>query len=327
MAKDFFDAAFWAERPTGHSYQEKESRCRQLFELALHRFGPFFHLHTPDKHPVVFPDPNSYRTAMTLIAICAHDCPDIRIITFELMSNHMHFVLCGEEEACRRFFALFKKRWRQSLRIRKTVMDLSGFTDRIVSIPTLESLRNQICYTNRNNYVVDPSHTPFSYPYGSGNCYFLPVNQNRADMLFGSLTIRQKRELLHSHHLDYPKDYAIIDGYISPASYCAIAFGERLFRDARHYFFKLSRDIESDREVAKTLGEAVYYTDDELNAILFKKCKDDYGGQRATLLPQSEKQILARQLHFDYNADNEKIARLLKLPHALVHSMFPMRQK
>ena len=206
-------------------------------------------------------------------------------------------------------------------------MDLSGFTDRIVSIPTLESLRNQICYTNRNNYVVDPSHTPFSYPYGSGNCYFLPVNQNRADMLFGSLTIRQKRELLHSHHLDYPKDYAIIDGYISPASYCAIAFGERLFRDARHYFFKLSRDIESDREVAKTLGEAVYYTDDELNAILFKKCKDDYGGQRATLLPQSEKQILARQLHFDYNADNEKIARLLKLPHALVHSMFPMRQK
>ena len=327
MAKDLFDAAYWAERPVGHSFLEKERRCKQLFEKALCQFGPFYHLHTPEKHPIIFHHPDSYRAAMTIVAMCAHDCPDIRIITFELMSNHVHFVLCGEEDACRRFFSLFKKRWNLYLHYRKMVVDLSGFTVNTVPILTLESLRNQISYTNRNNFVVDPSHTPFSYPYGAGNCYFLPVNKNRSDALFGSLTIREKRILLHSHQIDYPNDYSIIDGYISPASCCAISFGEMIFRDARHYFFKISRDIESDKEVARTLGEAVYYTDDELNAILFKKCKDEYDGQRASLLPQNTKQDLARWLHFDYNADNEKIARLLRLPLSLVDSMFPTRKR
>lgn len=327
MAKDFFDAAFWADRPIGHSFQEKEGKCKLLFERALRQFGPFFHLHTPDKHPIIFHKPESYQAAMTIVAMCAHDSPDVKIITFELMSNHVHFVLCGKEEACRRFFALFKKRWKMYLIYRKTVIDLSGFTEKTVPIQTLESLRNQIAYTNRNNFVVDPSHTPFSYPYGAGNCYFLPINKNRMDAPFGSLTIREKRTLLHSHQIDYPADYAIIDGYISPASCCAISFGEQIFRDARHYFFKVSRDIESDKEVAKTLGEAVYYTDDELNAVLYKKCKDDYDGQRATLLPQNDKQDLARMLHFDYNADNEKIARLLKLPPSLVDAMFPTRKR
>ena len=327
MAQDFFDAAFWADRPVGHSFQQKEGKCKLLFDRAIRQFGPFFHLHTPDKHPVVFHKPESYQAAMTIVAICAHDCQDVRIFTFELMSNHVHFVLCGEEEACRQFFALFKKRWKQYLNYRKTPIDLSGFTEKIVPIRTLESLRNQIAYTNRNNFVVDPSHTPFSYPYGAGNCYFLPVNKNRIDASFGSLTIREKRALLHSHQIDYPADFAVIDGYISPASCCAISFGEQTFRDARHYFFKVSRDIESDKEVAKTLGEAVYYTDDELNAVLYKKCKDDYDGQRATLLPQNDKQDLARMLHYDYNADNEKIARLLKLPPSLVEAMFPTRRK
>jgi REP element-mobilizing transposase RayT len=327
MAKDFFDAAFCAVRPTGHSFLEKESRCKQLFEQALRQFGPFFHLHTPEKHPIIFHNPESYQAAMTIIAMCAHDCPDIKIITFELMSNHVHFILCGDEDACRQFFALFKQRWNRYLHFRKIVVDLSGFIEKTVPILTLESLRNQIAYTNRNNYVVDPSHTPFSYPYGAGNCYFLPVNKNRMDTRFGSLTIRKKRSLLHSHQIDYPADFAIIDNYISPASCCAISFGEQIFRDARHYFFKVSRDIESDKEVAKALGETVYYTDDELNVILYKKCQNDYGGQRATLLSQNDKQDLARMLHFDYNADNEKIARLLKLPPSLVDSLFPTRRR
>jgi REP element-mobilizing transposase RayT len=326
-AKDFFDTAFWAERPVGHSFVEKESRCKQLFQMALRHFGPFFHLHTPEKHPVIFRDTEDYRVAMTIVAMCAHDCLDIKIITFELMSNHVHFILCGTKEACRRYFALFKLRLKRYFERRKMAVDLSGFTEDFVSIETLESLRNQIGYTNRNNFLVDPSHTPFSYPFGASNCYFLDVNKKRVERWFGQLTAREKRALLHTHETDYPNEFALIDGYISPASFCAISFGEHIFRDARHYFFKVSREIEGYKEVAEALGESVYYTDDELNAVLYKICKESYNGQRATLLPQNEKLDLARTLHYDYNADNEKIARLLKLTPSLVDSMFPTRKR
>jgi len=81
------------------------------------------------------------------------------------------------------------------------------------------------------------------------------------------------------------------------------------------------------QEVAEALGESVYYTDEELNAVLYKISKESYNGQRATLLPQNEKLELARTLHYDYNADNEKIARLLKLTPSLVDSMFPTRKR
>ncbi|MBR5019345.1 MAG: hypothetical protein IKX53_06885 [Bacteroidales bacterium] len=327
MATDIFDSAMLAEIPLGHSFLEKESRCKRIFEQALRFFGPFYHLHTPEDHPVIFRDPDMYAFAMTAIGMCAHDCPRVRIITFELMSNHVHFVLCGEKDDILAFFALFKRRLKKYLETRHMAINLSRFEGKTVPIESLESLRNQIGYTNRNQYVVNPAYTPFSYPYGAGNCYFLPVNQLRADRRFGELTARAKRKLLHSHQIDYPDTYAIINGYFSPASYCAIAFGENIFRDARHYFFKLSREIEGYKEIAETLCEQVFYTDDELSAVLYKICQDHYEGQQAKLLPQSDKNTLARKLHFDYNANNAQIARLLNLPPSAVDALFPLRKK
>ena len=327
MATDIFDSARLAEIPTGHSFLDKESRCKRLFEQALRFFGPFYHLHTPEDHPVIFQDPDVYVFAMTAIGMCAHDCPKIKIITFELMSNHVHFILCGNREDVLAFFALFKQRLKKYLEGRHMAVNLSRFEGKTVPILSIEALRNQIGYTNRNQYVVNPAYTPFSYPYGAGCCYYLPVNQKRADLRFKDLTAREKRKMLHSHQIDYPEEYAIIDGYFSPASYCAITFGESMFRDARHYFFKVSREIEGYKEIAEALCEQVFYTDDELNAVIYKTCKDLFDGQRAILLPQADKIELARKLHFDYNADNGQIARLLKLPPSTVDAMFPQRKK
>lgn len=42
-------------------------------------------------------------------------------------------------------------------------------------INDLKALREAIVYVNRNGYVVNPSHTPFSYPWGTGRYYFNDV--------------------------------------------------------------------------------------------------------------------------------------------------------
>ena len=119
MVTDIFDAAHLAAIPVGHSFLDKESRCKRLFEQALRFFGPFYHLHTPEDHPVIFRDPEVYAFAMTVVAMCAHDCPKIRIITFELMSNHVHFVICGERDDVLAFFELFKRRLKKYLESRE----------------------------------------------------------------------------------------------------------------------------------------------------------------------------------------------------------------
>lgn len=121
--------------------------------------------------------------------------------------------------------------------------------------------------------------------------------------------------------------YQIVDGYFSPMNYCRLDIGEGVFRDARHYFHKLSKEIESYRDIAAMMGDAIFYTDDELNDVVYRICKEQYNGQKATLLGKDEKLSLAKVLHFGYNADNAKIARLLKLPIEVLAALFPLKKK
>ena len=264
---------------------------------------------------------------MTLVAMCAYDCPDIQIITFELMSNHVHFVMCGSREGVLDFFALFKKRLIRYFSSAGKRVDLSHFEcNEPITIETLESLRNQIGYTNRNNFVVDPDQTPFTYPYGANSYFFNGVFKARKDLIFSDLTARAKRELLHTKQVAYPDNYIIVNGYISPASYCRLDIGEGVFRDARHYFNKLAKNLESYKVIASALGDTIYYTDDELIDALYSLSRTKYGGQRITSLAKNDKMDVARLLHFDYNADNRKIARLVNMDPAILDAMFPLRK-
>lgn len=308
-----------------HSFFEKEDRCRQVFDWTVGKYGGVWHMCTPgEKQPIIFKNTEDFKYAMTLVAMCAYDCPKVKVITFEIMSNHVHFVLCGLESEVLTFFALFKKRLQRYLSERGERTDLTYFScKKPIPVETLESLRNQICYTNRNNFVVDPCQTPFSYPYGANSYFFTPKAKTQKDKLFGDLTLRDKRNLIHAREPNYPESFSITDGFFSPMNYCRIDIGEAVFRDARHYFNKLSKDIEAYRDIAATVGESIFYTDDELFDVLRRICREKYAGQRPTLLGKNEKMELARMLHYDYNADNAKIMRMLNLPIAVLDQLFP----
>ena len=324
MATDFYGGA-QAQRE--RSFNDKENRCRLIFDWTVRQYGGVWHLCTPgERQPVIFRD-EDYVYAMTLVAMCAHDCPDVQIITFELMSNHVHFVLCGSKEQVLAFFALFKKRLARYFSSVGKRVDLRHFNcGEPIAIDTLESLRNQIGYTNRNNYVVDPDHTPFSYPYGANSYYFTPVNKTLKDSSFSDMTKRAKRVFLHTKQVDYPGEYVIVDGYFSPMNYCRFDIGEGVFRDARHYFNKLSKNIESYKDIAAALGDTIYYTDDELSDVLYRLSREKFAGQRITSLGKDDKLAVARLLHYDYNADNGKIARLINLEKSIIDAMFPLRK-
>lgn len=311
------------------TFFEKEDRCKRVFQMTLRQYRGIWHLCTPgEKQTKIFKAEEDYKFAMTLVAMCACDCPGVQIVTFELMSNHVHFVLCGTEADVLAFFDLFKGRLRLYLANKRDRTNLAHFCcDKPIAITTLESLRNQIGYTNRNNFVVDPDQTPFSYPYGANGYFFSPIAKERPYSLYADLNILKKRAFVHSKAIDYPDSFQIVDGYFSPMNYCRFDIGEGVFRDARHYFHKLSKEIESYKEIAAALGDAIFYTDDELGDVVYRICKEKYNGQKAALLGKNEKMELARTLHFDYNADNAKIHRLTGLSLETLHALFPQRRK
>ena len=308
-----------------HSFNEKENRCRAIFEDALRQGRSFWHVCTPgNSQYIIFDSPEDYKFGTILAAVCSYDA-GVRIITFELMSNHVHFLLdCSGKEDASSFLDLYRKRLTKYFQTNGKSRDFRDFNADPIPITTLESLRNQICYTNRNNFVVDPDQTPFSFPYGANAYYFNPFAKSRRGELFGDLSDRAKIRLLHSKRIDYPGSYLVTDGYFSPVSFCDIAFGESVFRDARHYMFKLSRDLESYKELAESLGDQVYYTDDELVGIVYSICNKRYSQDKPSMLTFSQKNELARTLHFDYKADNAKISRILHIPVTTLDSLFPM---
>ena len=108
-------------------------------------------------------------------------------------------------------------------------------------------------------------------------------------------------------------------------SFCSISFGEGLFRCASHYFREISRNIESQKDIAKELGEQVFYTDDELFSVVLTICKDKYDGQKPSLLPVAAKSELALLLHNEYNAGNKQIQRMLRLEASFVNSLLPQK--
>ena len=100
---------------------------------------------------------------------------DIRLVTFALMKNHIHLILCGHREKCLQLFDIFKDKMRRIFRKTIRGIDWKRFNAKILSIDSLKALRNEIIYVHRNPFVANPDQTPYGYPWSGGCAYFNPL--------------------------------------------------------------------------------------------------------------------------------------------------------
>lgn len=312
-----------------------ESVC----EAAFHRSGPFWHLYTSgETMEIIFAGTSDFLYGITLLGICTAAFPRCRILTFALMNNHLHIVLAGPEEDIPRFFDLFRKRLQRYISIGGRDCSLRRFEAEFFRIPDLQALRNEIVYVNRNGYVVHPECTPFSYWWSAGIFFFNPMAGLLPAIPFSSLTIREKREMCRSRDAVLPPGCRVLPGFplvdgkgtaplLLPTSFCAIREAENCFRDAHHYFLRLGKDHEAHAEVARRLGDKVFLTDEEMIRVACSICAREYGNARPGMLKPEQKMDLARKLHFEYNASNKQIRRIVKLPQEVVDTLFPAKRK
>lgn len=309
-----------------------ESAC----ESAFRRNGPFWHLYTSgETMEIIFAGVADFLFGITLLGICAAAFPRCRILTFALMNNHLHVILAGSREDVLDFFQLYKKRLQRYISTGGRDCSLRRFEADVFCIPDVKALRNEIVYVNRNGYVVHPDATPYSYWWSAGVFYFNPLARILPVVPFTSLTLRQRREMCHCREVSLPDRYSVLTvyppvlaqggvaGMLNPADFCALSEGEAYFRDAHHYFARLSKDHEAHAEVARRLGDKLFLTDDELYKAICSISSKEYGLTQPGLLQGGQKLELARKMHFDYNASNNQIRRILKLPQDLVDTMFP----
>jgi len=301
------------------SIDERKAECLRLF--ASHR--PIWHLWTPENNEIIFTDTADFRTGMSIMAFAARVNPEIKIITFELMTNHLHAVVSGSEKNVKTFFEDYKSSLRSYCRCKERTLDFRKFKCGIQEIETLDYLRNVIVYNNRNGFLVDENETPFSYPWGANRFYFNREAKLRHTACLKEMNQQDRRSTFHSRRLDQiGQPLILVDNYVTPMCFCHIELGESFFLNARQYHYLSSRNIESMKVIADSIGDRIYYTDDELYSAVFKTCKKKYDAQ-PNQLPNYAKLEMARTMHFDYNASNKQIARMLRMEIELVSQLFP----
>ena len=311
------------------SFRDLEWACEQNFRKHKH----YWHLYTDGQaSEIIFRSAEEMKIGMNLWGICSLQSMDIKQFTFELMNNHMHCILAGEKEDCVKMFDTYKARlWRCLSRSGRTI-DMSCFECRLIEITSLQSLRNEIIYANRNGFVVRPDCTPFSYPWGAGACFFNPFLKLLPSVLYDDLTIREKRKICHSYAVDILPDMIhqpavrqvrVLDGVILPSCYCDVAEAESMFRSAHHYFQLLTRKYEAYGEIAARLHENVFIADEEMYSAVCALCMKYYGVKNPGQLSAKDRVEVARRMRQDFNASNRQIQKILKLDASIVAELFP----
>ncbi len=298
-----------------------ESVCEQVFSEN----GPFWHLCTPgDLSGILFKEKEDYVFGMNAVAVCAAEHADsVSIYTFQIMGNHLHFVLSGEETSVNEFFESLRRRFVRYFIAKYNTCDLKSAEYSVIPVENLKYLRTLIAYVNRNGYVVNRGDTPFSYRWGANGYFFNYLIYNEMRKMLLDCPIAFKRKLFRSRNFICPENFYLTDGYVSPLCYCRIALAEQLFYDAHQYFNYVSRQVESFASMAKELGDKIILTDDEMYSTILMVCKKEYNVEQPVQLNKDAKIRVAKLMHYDYNASNKQIRRILRLDDHVIESLFP----
>ena len=293
-------------------FKERERCCEATFLDG----EPYWHAYTSGKDtPLLFSLEEDFVFVMNVIAQSAALFPEVRIIAFEVMNNHFHFVVSADEKAVLTFWGFVRKRLVRSFPLMK------GLQITIKPIGDLGALRNNIVYTNRNGYVADSSHTPFSYPWGTGRYYFLDRPRGKT---LARIFVDDKRRMFRCRTPALPSGWEVSNGYVAPWNYCAVKLGMAMFRDAHNYFMMVSKNVEAYAELAVELDDGEFLTDTELFARLSALLRSDYGVFSIKDLVKPQKIDVARKLRYEFRSSNGQIRRVLGLSQYEIDSIFPL---
>ena len=285
--------------------------------------GPFWHVCTDGtRMSDIFCTDDDFKQGMIALAVSIVLFGKVRLLTFELMNNHVHLIMCGSEVDCVQLFQMFKGKLKRLFKGRDLVVDWDVFEAQFIRIPDLKALRNEILYVHRNAYVVNSNHTPFSYPWGGGWAYFSPVIRLLPVLSVQDMGARKVRELTHCREVSQLHDLKFVGDVPYIPSFCRVDLGQEMFQDARSYFYSLTRNVEEFSLIASRLKESVFLTGEEMYRVA-SNCAEESFSCKLSMLTPDQKILLARKLHKEYNASNDSLRRVLKLDLAVLNELFP----
>lgn len=258
-----------------------------------------------------FRDEEDFKAGMNAVAVLAFML-GINVLSFILMSNHVHFFLeCTYEQALR-FINSFKRYHSRYMRckygIQKMLRDTKVEIQRIEWVG--ESPERVVAYIQMNCVSANICLSPADYLWGTGNVFFQV--SKRKGIPIGSLSSRKQKQILHSKVI-LPAEYLLgDDGYILPESYVKVSFVESLFRNPKrmNYFLlnssKAKRMLSNEASLPAFRDQVIIPAARDLCQSLFRKTN-------LRELSDDQTAELLKQLRYRFSASVDQLARVIGL--------------
>ena len=258
-----------------------------------------------------FRDEDDFKVAMNHVAIQAACRPKVSVLSFILMSNHVHFVLYGIGDDAQEFVNQFKSRYSQYF---SGKYGIKGFLRRnkidIRSVSSEdEAIERAIAYVQMNCVAANICSHPSQYAWGTGNAFFTQTMPSC--MQIGSMSARSRERLFHSNYNNLPENWLVSDdGYIIPQSYVDIQIVETLFRTPRRMNYFLNSSSKAKKRIETAEENLPTFRDQTILNVIPELCRSLFHKNSFLELKENEQTELARQIRFRFSSDANQIARV-----------------
>ena len=263
-----------------------------------------------------FRDDSDFKVAMNYVAVQAALCPDVDVLAFILMSNHVHFVLNGREDDVlffvnqfkRRYSAYYRKRYdvKEFLRGNKVDLRIVPFED--------DSLERAIAYVQMNCVAASICSHPTQYPWGTGNIFFSQIAPPSTRLV--DISKRARRRLLHSACLCLPANWLISkEGFILPQSYADIQTVEFLYRNPKRMNYFLANSSKARKRIQTIDDNLPSFRDQTIVNALPDLCRSLFNKNSFKELKEDEQAEFVQQIRYRFSADANQIARTCEIPY------------
>lgn len=260
-----------------------------------------------------FRDEEDYKVGMNFVAIQAH-ASRVVVLSFTLMSNHVHFVVKAESKKdAEAFIEGFKHRYSLYLRRKYGVKEFlrgNGVQIDFIS-PYDEAPEKAIAYVEMNCVAANICSHPSQYPWGTGCLFF---DQRKPDgRPLGSFSKRACKRLLHTDVESLPDNWLIgADGYILPQNYVDVEAVQAFFRTPQRMNWFLTNSSKAKKRLEAD-DNLPAFRDQVILAAVPDLCQSLFGKRKFSQLTRDEQVEFVRQLHFRFSAHVNQIARVCGL--------------
>jgi len=269
-----------------------------------------------------FREEDDFRVAMNYVAIQSARQPDVAVLAFILMSNHVHFVLKAGREDAELFINQFKHRY--SIYYRRKYGIKEFLRQNILDIRTLSSKdagpERAIAYVHMNCVAANICSHPVQYPWGTGDSFFSRLKSG--GKCLKDLSVRARKSLLNSNNALFPEEWKINEeGYIHPTQYVDVKGVETLFRTPGRMNYFLMNSSKAKKRMESGMENLPAFRDQTILAALPDLYRSLFHKKSFEELLPAEQAEFVRQIRFRFSADVNQVARVCGISYASAASL------